>query len=116
MVRERLAAGREKINVLLPLGENLDENDALMESLYGMCRLLLSKEYPIQLFWQGVDHGLCSSYIMELGEFENVLGEILSANGVHVSGFIEEQMAIEHSAESYILIKTGAYKGAYVTL
>lgn len=114
MVRERLAAGRERVNVLLPLGEDPDENEALMESLYGMCRLLLSKGYPIQLFWQGADHALCSRYIMEPGEFENVLGEILSTNGIRVSGFIEEQMAIEHSSERYILVKTGQYKGEYI--
>lgn len=114
MVRERLAAGREKVNVLLPLGEDLDENEAFMESLYGMCRLLLSKEYPIQLFWQSADQALCSRYIMELGELENVLGEILSTNGIRVSGSIEEQMSMEHSAERYILVKTGAYKGAYI--
>lgn len=109
MVRERLSAGREKINVLLPLGEDADENDALMESLYGMCRRLLFKGYPIQLFWQGAEHGLRSRYIVEQGEFENVLGEILSTNGIHASGSIEEQMAIEHPVESYILVKTGAY-------
>lgn len=114
MVRERLAAGREKVNVLLPLGENLDENDALIESLYGMCRLLLSKEYPIQLFWQGAGRELCSRYIVESGELENALGEILSIDGRHVSGFIEEQMSIEHFGESYILVRTGAYKGAYI--
>lgn len=114
MVRERLAAGRERVNVLLPLGEDPDENEALMESLYGICRLLLSKEYPIQLFWQSIDQALCSRYIMELGELENVLGEILSTNGIRVSGTIEEQMSIEHSSERYILVKTGAYKGAYI--
>lgn len=114
MVRERLAAGKEKVNVLLPLGENLDENDALMESLYSMCRLLLSKEYPIQLFWQGVGQTLCSRYITEMGELENALGEILSIDGRHVSGSIEEQMSMEHFAESYILVRAGAYKGAYV--
>ena len=106
MVRERLSAGREKINVLLPLGENADTNDALMESLYGMCRLLLFKGYPIQLFWQGAEHGLRSRYIMELGEFENVLGEILSTKGIHASGSIEEQMAIEHPQENYILVQS----------
>lgn len=114
MVRERLAAGREKINVLLPLGANLDENDALMESLYSLCRLLLSKEYPIQLFWQGVKEELCSRYIAESGEFENVLGEILSADGRHVTGSIEEQMSIEHPSENCVLVKTGVFKGAYV--
>lgn len=114
MVRERLAAGREKVNVLLPLGEKPDENDALMEALYGMCRLLLSKEYPIQLFWQGVRQELCGRCIMELSELENVMGEILSTSGIHVPGSIEEQMAIEHPAESYVLVRTGAWKGAYV--
>ncbi len=115
MVRERLASGRERVNVLLPLGEDPDENDALMESLYGMCRLLLSKGYPIQLFWQGTDDSLCSRYIMELGELENGLGVILSTNGIHVSASIEEQMSIEHSSERYILVRTGQYKGAYVS-
>lgn len=114
MVRERLAAGRERVNVLLPLGEDPDENDALMESLCGMCRLLLFKGYPIQLFWQGADDALCSRYMMELGELENILGEILSTNGIRVSASIEEQMSVEHSSERYILVKTGAYKGAYV--
>ncbi len=103
MVRERLAAGREKVNVLLPLGDDLDENDALMESLYGMCRLLLSKDYPIQLFWQGVNEELCSRYIVEHGELENTLGEILSLYGRHASCYIEEQMSMEHPAENYIL-------------
>lgn len=115
MVRERLAAGRERVNVLLPLGKDPVENDALMESLYGICRLLLSKEYPIRLFWQGADHALCSRYIAESGELENVLGEILSTNGIRVSGFAEEQMSIEHSSERYILVRTGQYKGAYVS-
>lgn len=115
MVRERLAAGREKVNVLLPLSGDPDENDALMESLYGICRLLLSRGYPIQLFWQGPAGALCSRYIVESGELENILGEILSTNGIRVSGFIEEQMSIEHSSERYILVKTGQYKGAYVS-
>lgn len=115
MVRERLAAGREKINVLLPLGEDVDENDALMTSLYGMGRRLLSGEYPIQLFWQSADHALCSRSIMEEGELESALGEILSVNGIRAAGFPEEQMVIEHPAAHYVLVKTGAYKGAYVT-
>lgn len=115
MVRERLAAGKEKINVLLPLGKNADENDALMESLYGMGRAFLAKEYPIHLFWQGVDEGLCSRFIMETGELEAAMGEILSTNGIHVCTFVEEQMAIEHPAERYVLVRTGAYQGVYVT-
>lgn len=102
MVRERLAAGREKVNVLLPLGEDAGENDALMECLYGLCRLLLAKDYPIQLFWQDAGLNLCSRYLTELGELENVLGEILSAGGIRRAACIEEQMAIEHPLEQYL--------------
>lgn len=115
MVRERLAAGREKVNVLLPLSEEKEENDALAASLYGLCRLLLSGEYPIQLYWQGASRELCSRFIMEQGELENALGEILSMNGRRAAGAAVELMAIEHPAEPYILVRTGAYRGVYVT-
>ncbi|MDE7238309.1 MAG: DUF58 domain-containing protein, partial [Lachnospiraceae bacterium] len=37
MVRERLAAGREKMNVLLPLGSDKLENDQLMDAFCGVC-------------------------------------------------------------------------------
>ncbi len=103
MVRERLAAGREKVSVLLPLGDNPDENDVLMESLYGMCRLLLAKEYPVQLFWQGGRQQLCSRYIVEPGELENAMEEILSTYGIHAPGSAEAQMSMEHPAEPYLL-------------
>ncbi|MDE7252525.1 MAG: DUF58 domain-containing protein [Acetatifactor sp.] len=114
MVRERLASGREKINVVLPLGEERAENDGLMEALYGLGRLLLQKEYPVQLFWMGQEQRLQTRFIAEIGEFENALGEILSTSGIHQSGLAEEQMRVEHPGESYILIQTGAYKGAYI--
>lgn len=105
MVRERLAAGKEKVNVLLPLGRNPDENDALMETLYGLCRLLLSRGYPVQLFWQGVSRELCSRCIREPGELETGLEEILSINGIRDSASLQEQMAMENPAESYILVR-----------
>lgn len=103
MVRERLASGREKISVLLPLGDKPDENDALVESLYGMCRLLLAKEYPIQLFWQGGRQQLCSRYIAEPGELESAMEEILSTCGIHVPGSTEAQMSMAHPGEPYLL-------------
>lgn len=114
MVRERLAAGRERVNVVLPLGDHLDGNDALMGALYGIGRLLLAKEYPVRLFWQSVGGVLCSRYIVETGELENAIGEILSTTGIRASGSIMEQMAAEHPAERYILVQTGAFKGAYL--
>lgn len=114
MVRERLATGREKINVLLPLGEEKGQNDRLMEAMYGLCRILLDKEYPIQLYWPGREQTLQSRYLAELGELEYAISEILSSSGRHHSGSVEEQMALEHVGESYILVQTGAYKGAYI--
>lgn len=114
MVRERLATGREKMNILLPLGEDRQQNDALMEAVYALCRLLLDKEYPIQLYWPGRAGALRGSFVAEQGELENVLSEILSDKGLHQSGRAEAQMAAEHPGESYILIRTGAYKGAYI--
>lgn len=114
MVRERLATGREKVNVLLPLGEDRAQNDGLMEALYGLGRILLGKEYPIQLYWPGKGECLQGRFVAELGELENALSEILSGSGLHEPGCAEGQMAIEHPGESYILIQTGAYKGAYI--
>lgn len=113
MVRERMATGRDKINVLLPLGSDRAENDALMEALYGLCRLLLSKEYPIQLYWPGNGQGLRGHFIAEQGELENVISEILSGKGISEQN-VRELMEIEHPKEKYILVQTGAYKGAYI--
>ena len=114
MVRTRLATGREKINVLLPLEENRELNDGLIESVYALGRLLLHKEYPVQLYWPGRGNTLRGRFVAEQGELENAISEILSNNGLHRSGEAETQMATEHPAESYILIQTGAYKGAYI--
>lgn len=114
MVRERMAAGREKINVLLPLEEDKGRNDDLMEALYRLCRLLLHKEYPVQLYWPGRGDGLRGRFLAEQGELENALFEILSDSGLHRPGQVEEQMAVEHPGESYIRIQTGVYKGAYI--
>lgn len=114
MVRERRAAGREKMNVLLPLGEDRAQNDLLMKSVYALCRLLLEKEYPVQLYWPGHGEQLREFFMAEQGELENVLCEILSDSGLHPSGTAEDQMAAEHPGVSYIMVQTGAYKGAYI--
>lgn len=114
MVRERLRTGRDKISVLLPLGDNRELNDDLIEALYSLGRLLLQKEYPIQLYWPGRGVLLRGCFIAEQGELEYALSEILSDSGLHEPGAAEIQMSVEHPSESYILIQTGAYKGAYI--
>ena len=114
MVRERLATGREKMNVLLPLGEDRELNDGLMEAVYSLCRLLLYKEYPIQLYWPGRGEILLGRFVAEQGELENALSEILSDNGLHQTDTAGTLMETEHPSESYIMIRTGAYKGAFI--
>ena len=114
MVRERLATGREKMNVLLPLSDDIQQNDILLESVYALGRLLLQKEYPIQLYWLGHEGSLRKRFLAEQGELENVMDEILSENGLRQPGETERQMSVEYPGESYILIQTGAYKGAYI--
>lgn len=113
MVKERLAAGREKINVLLPLGSDKKENDSLMDALCGVCGLLLGKGYPVQLFWMGAGNELRTSFFLEQGELEHVVAEILSTSGFKRPEDVKEQMAVSHPGENYILIQTGAYQGAY---
>lgn len=114
MVRERLAAGREKINVLLPLGYDKDENDRLMDALCGVCALLLEKGYPVQIFWMGAGVDLRTEFCLEQGELEGVIAEILSSSGFKQPEMAKQQMALTDSGENYILIQMGAYQGAYV--
>lgn len=111
MVRERLASGREKINVLLPLGDNREENDGLLEALYGLGRILLNKEYPVQLYWPGKG-ALQGCFVAESGELENAISRILSSAASESNA--RELMDMEHPGEKYILVQTGAYKGAYI--
>lgn len=114
MVRERLSQGREKINILLPLTEDRQLNDGLMESVYALGRLLIDKEYPIHVYWPGRGSALQGFFVSELGEFDGVISEILSDSGLHRPEDAETRMAEEHPTESYILVRTGAYKGAYI--
>lgn len=113
MVRERLAAGRKKINLLLPLGEDRQINDELVASLWALGRLLLHRGYPIELYWEAGAE-LRGYFAAETGELEKGLAEILSGSGLHRAGQAEAQMALHHPQESYILIRTGAYQGAYI--
>ncbi len=114
MVRERLAAGREKINVLLPLGEEKQQNDELVDAAYALCRLLLRREYPLLLCWPGQGGNLRDQFMTEQGELEKAFDEILSSRGSFHPEEVKAQMAVQHPEESCIVIRTGAYKGAYI--
>ena len=114
MVRERLATGREKINVLLALTEDETENDLLIASLYSLGRMLLDRGYPIRLCWLGLGGSLQGQYVAEEGELENAMDEILSVSGKKSAGKAQNAMETEFPGEAYVIVKNGAYKGAYV--
>ncbi|MBQ3906673.1 MAG: DUF58 domain-containing protein [Lachnospiraceae bacterium] len=114
MVRERLASGRDKINVLLATTKDPTENDALMASLHGLGLLLLDKGYPIRLCWLGYGGTLTGRYLAEEGEFVNALDEILSVSGIKDPDKARGAMETEFPGESYIVVKHGTYKGRYI--
>lgn len=114
MVRERLAAGRDKINVLLPLTGDEQENDGLMEALQGLAAMLLDRGYPIRLCWLGRGNALISRYLGEAGELENALEEILSGSGKKDPDLARSRMEEEYPGEAYIAVRNGAYKGEYI--
>lgn len=114
MVRERLATGRDRINVLLALTKNADENDALMVSLHSLSLLLLDKSYPVRLCWLGYDGLIQGRYVAEEGELENVCDEILSISGMRDPEQARQAMEAEYPGETYVLVKHGNYKGKYV--
>ena len=114
MVRERLSTGREKINVLLALTQDPDENDALVASLQGLGELLLDKGYPIRLCWLGHMDALKAHYLAEEGELEKAMEEILSTGGIKNPDKARTAMETEYQNEAYILVKNGAFKGAYI--
>lgn len=114
MVRERLSTGRDKINVLLALTKDETENDALIASLHGLGLMLLDKGYPVRLCWLGHGGVLEGRYFAEEGELENAMDEILSISGKQDPEKAREAMETEFPREPYVLVKNGAFKGAYV--
>ena len=114
MVRERLATGRDRINVLLALTKDLEVNDALIFSLRSLGLLLLDKGYPIRLCWLGYDGTIQGRYLAEEGELENAMDEILSISGKRDPAQARNAMESEYPGEAYIVVRHGNYKGKYV--
>lgn len=114
MVRERLANGRDKVNVLVPLSGEEKENDGLMEALAGLCQLFLEKGYPIRLCWQSRGEKLNAKFLAEQGELENAIEEILSGSGKKNPGQAVSAMETEYPGEAYVIIRNGTFKGTYV--
>lgn len=114
MVRERLASGKDVINLLLPLGQDEKENDALVDACQSLAGLLLEQGYPVRLCRLAPGNTLAASFLAELGELERALDEVLSVNGKQTPGAAQELMAAEFPGEAYVIVQNGAYKGAYI--
>ena len=113
-LRERLATGRDRINVLLALTKDLQVNDALIFSLRSLGLLLLDKGYPIRLCWLGYDGTIQGRYLAEEGELENAMDEILSISGKRDPAQARNAMESEYPGEAYIVVRHGNYKGKYI--
>lgn len=115
MVRERLAAGNHKVNVILELAGDFDVNDKLMSSLHSVCIALLEENYPVHLFWwSSLYAAVSSAFIIEEGELNRVIDEILSTQALEKEGEVVRHFLLDNPGAAYILIQTGETKGAYI--
>lgn len=115
MIRERLSTGRHQMNVILQLRTDIEENDALMDSLRWLLEQLLLKEYPVRFFWwNSTEKRMKSDYIAESGKIEQVIYEILSMNAAHMQQDVIRQFELENKGATYIVVKAGEKKGAYI--
>lgn len=114
MVRERISTGRDKVNLLLALTGDESVNDELMRSLQSLGQLLLEKGYPVRVCYLGAGDRLSAHYLLEQGELQNVLEEILSISGKKNPDDARDAMEAEYPGEAYVIVRNGAYKGEYI--
>lgn len=115
MIRERLATGKQRMNVILQFGESASDNSTLMDSLRWILEELILKEYPVQLyFWSGTERQMRSEFISESGAIEQIIYEILSMSSLEEKGNVLEQFEMEYKGAAYIVVKAGEKKGAYI--
>lgn len=115
VVKERLHSGKNRVNIVLDLGPDEKENDTCMDSLYELCTLFLEKEYPVELYWIDGRAMLQSRFFCETGEMEGVVAEILSNPGIREQKEGAARMRAEHPGENFVYVRTGAYKGEYLS-
>lgn len=115
MVRDRRSSGKNKVNILLVLGNDADENDSLIYSLNAICNELVSKEYPIELFYWGYSENVMkSSSISEISDIENIICEILGINALSGTSLVKQYYEMKNTGIPYVLVTTGVKKGEYV--
>lgn len=116
MIRERLSTGKQRMNVVLQFGAEVEENDLLMDSLRWLLEELILKEYPVQLFWMNSQaKSMKSECITESGVIEQTIYEILSMNSLSdVQTNVISQFELENKGVEYILVRAGEKKGAYI--
>lgn len=115
MVRKREKTGGKRLNLLLPLTEDTEENDALVGALCYLAAGFLGEGFPLALYWLSPAGNLMERACPELSDFDGALEEILSANGRHPAGAAEEAFLQEHPGASYIRVQTGDVCGVYIS-
>lgn len=114
MIRERLATGKQRMNVLLQFERDMELNSELMDSLRWLLEELIEKEYPVQLFWwNSMEKQMKSVFVSESSIIEQVIYEILSMSSVMEEQNVIEQFRLEYKDTAYIVVRTGEKKGAY---
>lgn len=115
MVRERLAAGHNKVNVLLQLTKDSDLNDKLMCSLNSVCRHFLLSDFPVELcWWSYAEKQLKCRLLLEEGELQGVICEILGMNPRREDVDAGQHFQMLKGNESYVMITAGVSKGEYI--
>lgn len=116
ITKERLTSGSRKINVLLDFEGDKKVNDGLMDSLQCIGQSLIKEDYPIQLYWwSAVEKQIKSKMIVEIGELEQVIYEILSMSSIGKKISVRGYFETEYPQEAYVLVRAGTVKGTYVT-
>lgn len=114
MVRERERAGGRRMNLLLPLTEDVQNNDDLAAALLYLGRGFLERGFPLGIYYLSSGGALVERSCMETSDFEAVFEEILSMDGRHPAGVCEETFLQEHPGVSYIRVEAGEIRGAYI--
>lgn len=115
MVRERMASGHEKVNVVFEMDEDTKMNQQLIHSLQDVCHGFLSENYPVELFWwSNVQNQGRNQLILEQGELENIICEILSVEQSASNGKAVEYLQTTRNNSGFVRITAGQWKGEYV--
>lgn len=117
MVRERLAAGHNKVNVVLELTLDRDVNEKLLHSLNSVCKNFLLTEFPVELYWWSyAENQMKCRLLLEEGELQSVICEILGMNAQKEEAKTRFYYEMTRGNAPYVMITAGESKGEYIRM